>query len=213
VPTLHAFRPRRQTSGYTLLEVLLVVMIIGLAGIFVITVQRQALKNARLREAARVVQVLNQHARNTAILKQSHTQVRYDNVAGEVEVLLLNDQRARGEATQIALGIEVSGADTLKYDEDESASEREARLASTASSTITKRKLPKGVKVTEFESGTDILEQMDEVFRVDYWPTGYCQGHTVTLEDPLRSEEGIVRKVKISFEDITGDITLEKINE
>lgn len=188
-------------------------MIIGLAGIFVIQVQRQALKNARLREAARVVQVLNQHARNTAILKQSHTQVRYDNVQGFVEVLLLNDQRARNEATQIALGIEVSGGDTLKYDEDESATEREARLSATASTSITKRNLPKGVKVTEFESGTDILEQMDDVFRVDYWPTGYCQGHSVVLEDPKRSEEGIVRKVKIMFEDITGDVSLEKIDE
>lgn len=188
-------------------------MIIGLAGIFVIQVQRQALKNARLREAARVVQVLNQHARNTAILKQSHTQIRYDNVQGIVEVLLLNDQRARSEATQIALGIEVGGTDTLKYDEDESALEREARLSATSSTTITKRKLPTGVKVTEFESGTDILEQMDDVFRVDYWPTGYCQGHTVVLEDPKRSEEGIVRKVKISFEDITGDVSVEKIDE
>jgi len=194
VPTLRTLQPRRTTSGYTLLEVLLVVMIIGLAGIFVIQVQRQALKNARLREAARVVQVLNHHARNTAILKQSHTQVRYDNVQGLVEVLLLNDQRARSEATQIALGIEVSGADTLKYDEAESALERESRLSATS-------------------SPTDILEQMDEVFRVDYWPTGYCQGHTVVLEDPKRSEEGIVRKVKIMFEDITGDVSVEKIDD
>lgn len=203
---------RTVRRGYTLLEVMLVVMIIGLAGTLLVVGQLHNLRNARLREAARLVQTINQQARNTAILKQMHTQVRYDNEAGTVEVLALNDRRQRAQSQQIALGIEVAGADTLKYDEDESAEERENRLASVSATTLTKRSLPLGVKVTEFDSETDLFE--NEVYRVDYWPTGYAQGHTVVLEDPKRSEEqGVVRKIRITVENITGDISMEKLDD
>ena len=211
-PPFASAKQNRRRGGYTLLEVMLVVMIISMSGIFVMGIQRNSMKDARLREASRLVQVLNQHARNTAILKQMHVQVRYDNKQGFIEVVTLN--RSPGaESQQIALGIEVSGVDNLKYDENESAGEREERLSSTGSSTVTKRNLPLGVRITEFESATDLFEQMEEVFRVDYWPTGYAQGHRVVLEDPQRTEAGVTKKVEITIENITGDVKVERINE
>ena len=200
---------RRASSGFSLLEILLVVVIIGMASIVMAVGFQKGLQHARLREAGNIVKASVIRARNLAIIQQTHTQVRYDTEAGTVEILGLNDRGQRSEFAQLALGIDLGSQDTLMYDDSETAQEREVRLASSAAKTIAKQKMPVGIELTDFSSESDVFE--DGVYRVDFWPTGYAQGHVVHVEDPERLDQGDEKaRLKIEVENITGEVSVSE---
>lgn len=188
---------------------MLVILIIGMAGMVAIPAYIHGTRAARLKTSVRAVTELNRYARRMAIIKQKHMAIEYAQEAKEVRVLEYNASRGKSRSRQLTLGLEIRSEDSMMHDEDETAEDRMHRLNN--SHTVThKRSLGKGIRF-EFDSETDILE--NQSFIVEYWPTGYVQGHEVTVILPRKDDtDRIETSVAISVEEITGEISMEEEN-
>lgn len=199
----------QRRAGFSLLEIMLILVIIAMSAVVMVAAYQTGMQKARFREAGRVVQMMNKRARSLAIVKQVHMQVRYDTDNGVVELLQLSDQRQQNQSAIVALGIDVGSQDSLMYDEDETAQERDERIATAGGTVLYTKDIPVGIQLTEFSSETDVFEE--GVYRVDFWPTGYVQGHEIYVEDPERLDEGDkAARMKITIENITGDVSIEE---
>ncbi|MFO1530709.1 MAG: prepilin-type N-terminal cleavage/methylation domain-containing protein [Kiritimatiellia bacterium] len=95
-------------AGFTLVEIILVVVIVGLiAGLGLPAITRSA-GGARLREAARTVIALNKYARHAAVIRQEQLGVAYYTKEGRVELLGLGS--AASSSAELAMEQALSGA-------------------------------------------------------------------------------------------------------
>ena len=84
-------RPDRTTrSGFSMIELLLVVVIIMLMATMAVPSFVKSFRGARLRTSARTVVMIHRHARSTAVLQQKHVAVLFDEEQNQLEVVTLS---------------------------------------------------------------------------------------------------------------------------
>lgn len=173
----------RNRSAFTLLEILLVVLVIGIiAGAF-LPVAMDSVEGVRLRAATRDVISLNRYARARAILDQRPVAVLYDRGRGLMELLQLPPQ-------DIPLGMMLdTPAARLLEDPD---------LSTEGIQSLRRRQLASFVTVREVNGA----ERQDDTWFVIYTPAGMTDPHSIVLEDNRGD------RMRINVNGMTGDITL-----
>lgn len=172
----------KSTRGFTLLEILLVVMVIGIAAAAFLPFAVNSVENARTRSAIREVISINRYARTRAILDRRPTSVVYDT---ERDTLTLLSLPIRREPEAETLFGAVATSETSSSPE--------------TTEVIRSRTLPKFVQVRNVEGA----ESEQDGYFIIYTENGTTDNHTIELQDP----QGNIERIQING--LTGEITLE----
>ena len=185
--------PGRRRTGFTLVEVMLVVVIIGIASAVALPTFAKSYRGAKLRTSVRMVLAMHRNAQAKAVLGQEYTALLFDVRKGTVELVEQSGARLMQDSffgeiggSGGGMGSVMSGADFADGGGSEGG---EAEVSSFAL-----RKLEDTVSFESFRGGKEI----DELFYVSYYPSGRCEGYTVTLAD------GEGRRRSVTVDPITG---------
>ena len=183
--------------GFTLLEILIVVVITGMIAAVAMPGFSRAMKGAELRSAVRTLSMAHKYARNIAVLRQTPMALLVDSVAGEVEVLSLP---GRG-GSQYRDGF-LDGREAPPPMEDAAApggAEGADAAPGPAIGTELRRVFGREVKVESVEAaGGRAAEELKGIYWVNYFPNGMCDGFRVRLVDANG------RRVTVTAEGISG---------
>lgn len=190
---------RRQQAGFTLLEIVLVVVIIGIASAVAVPMFARSFRGARLRNSTRMITMMHRHAQSKAVLGQRYMALLFDEVKGTVELV---DQGQPGVKQDVlfgsldggsGMGTEVSGGEPAPDDAD-------AGDGAVVQSQL-QRSLEDGVNLSAFSGGREI----DGIHYVSYYPNGMCDAYSLEIADNenRRSEvkvDPVTGKVKVTRE-------------
>jgi type II secretion system protein H len=189
-------RDRSRRRGFTLIEILIVVIIAGLMAAIAMPGFTRAMKGAQLRSAARTLSMAHKFARNTAVLRQTPMALLVDTEARAIEVLSLhsrNSKFARGGF----LDDRAERAATPVDEEGQPAPEAPAEKPQIESEF--QRTYGAEVSLDAFETADGReAEELKGVYWVNYQPNGMCDGFRIRLVDANG------QKVTITAEGISG---------
>ena len=174
---------RVHRKAFTLLEVLLVILVIGIVVGAILPMALDSVEGARLRAATREVIALNKYARNRAMLDRRQVAILYDRDQGLVELIQLPPQEM-----EMGAFLDTPSARMLE----------DADPRAEGITTIRRRQLPDFITVHTVTG----LEQVDQTWYAVYQSNGMTDPHSVTLRD----NRGDTTRLKING--ITGDVTL-----
>jgi len=176
--------------GFTLMEVLIVVVIAALAAAIALPGFVRSMRGAQLRTAARTVLMSHKYARSTAVLRQVPMAILLDSVDSEVEIITMNNPA--GDRGKFLDSRETRAADAVLGTETQD-------TAKPAIETELLRKLGRDVKIDSFRSERGGQEHRG-VYWIMYHPNGMSDGFEVTLTDKNN------RMVTIKSDAISGKV-------
>ncbi|MBM4154039.1 MAG: prepilin-type N-terminal cleavage/methylation domain-containing protein [Lentisphaerae bacterium] len=166
----------RGRRGFTLMELLLVVVISLLAMSMAIPLFGQASRSNKLRVSARTIVAAHRYARGMAVLRQADMVLLLDQSDGRVQVVRLQREGDEADATN---------------EVEEATSEARFLLGSREEETVAAptnsvdaelhRTLPEGVLIAEID--VDPMQRHETAAWVDYMPNGMCDPFEVTVAD------------------------------
>lgn len=174
---------QRSRSGFTLLEILLVILVIGIAAGAVIPMAIEAVEGVRLRAAVREVVAINRYARARALLDKRPVAVLYDREGREVELVQLPTRAEVAAEGFVDLP-------PMRMEDGESPADAVASLR--------KKKLTALVSVESIEG---LPEEFGTWYAV-YTPGGLCDPHRIVLRD----SSGDTMSIRVNG--FTGDISV-----
>lgn len=171
-----------KSRGFTLLEILLVILVIGIAASAFLPVAMQSVEHSRTRTALREVIAINRYARSRAILDRKPTAVVYRVDEDRMQLLSLPAQRDPEAET-------LFGVDPQ---------EQNVPGAGQGVEVIRSRQLPKFVHIREVEGA----EKEQDGYFVIYGENGVTFSHRIVVTDPEGEKHGI------QVNGLTGEISL-----
>ncbi len=194
----------RSGGGFTLMEILVVVVIIGMIAGVAMPGFSRAMKGAELRSSARTLAMAHKYARNTAVLKQVPMALLVDTVGMEIEVVSQPGRRAlRNRDGFLDARRERANAPEAEVPGGEPAATPAS--AATIASEL-RRPLGRNVKVDSFETvGSRKPDEIEGIYWVNYHPNGMCDGFKIRLVDAngrwaLITAEGISGVAEVEWE-------------
>lgn len=187
--------PLSRTRGFTLIELLIVVVLIGLAIGMAMPRFVRSFEAAQLRLSVRTVVRMHHYARSTAIMEQQSAALMFDRQTGRVTLVVV--PLARPERGSAFLERPPEGMF------DRTREEIPVEGPQVRAEERVQRRLEDGIFIVEFESELPIQE-VDDVYWINYWPNGMCDAFTVRLEDRSRD-----RRATLTVEAVTGRIEVE----
>ena len=166
---------RAASGGFTLLEVLLVVVIALLATGVAMPSFIRSYRGAKLRTSTRAVLMSHRYARAMAVLKQVDVAILYDTKKQEIEIVSVQTAGVENKDMFLDSRDDRTGIQTI--DEDVQAVSEPGGVVSELI-----RPLAEGVKIDEFDSPND-LQQKDGLYWVNYYKNGMCEKYHVRLKD------------------------------
>lgn len=190
--------PDRGRAGFTLVEIMLVVVIVGIAATIGLPVFLRSLEGAKLRTSVRTVVMLHRFARSSAVLKQEHIALQFDTATQELEMISAKRRRQ---------GLEGGFIDDAPAREPEETNDKAETLPGEEEVKIEKevvRRLEDGVKIIQFEVQKEGQEH-DGRYWVNYFPNGMCDRYALYIED------GRMNRARIEVDSVSGkiDVTYE----
>ena len=195
---MDARRHRRARGGFTLLEILLVVVIVGVAAAVAMPMFARSFRGAKLRNSVRLVLTVHRHAQTKAVLGQRYTAVLFDTRKGTLEMV---DQGQAGEKKDMFFGTvgTESGAPPAQMGAVTTGAEAQAGETPDLKPVL-ERRLEEGVTIRSFRGGQDI----EDIHYVSYYPNGMCEAYQLELGD----DEG--RTVRIRVDAVTGKAKVDR---
>ena len=183
---------RSQTgrAGFTLMEILLVVVIIGVASAVAVPTFARSFRGAKVRNSTRTVMMMHRHAQSKAVLGQRYMAILFDEVKGTLEMVDQGQPGVKKDVFFGGLGGEAAPAP---------AGDAPAEEAPAISSLLV-RKLEEGVKIRSFHGGKEI----DGIHFVSYYPNGMCEAYSVEIGDDEN------RTAKIKVDAVTGKAKVDR---
>lgn len=188
-------------AGFTLIEILLVVVIIGVASAVAVPAFAKSFRSAKLRASTRLVLGMHRHAQTKAVLGQRYMAILFDQVKGTLELVDQGQPAAKkdmffgtvgGGSDPAAMGAAATGADPAAMPAGgDSAPPIQSLLV---------RKLEDGVGIRAFRGGKEI----DDIHYVSYYPNGMCQAYEIEIGDDEN------RTARISVDPVTGKAKVDR---
>ncbi len=172
-------------KGFTLVEVLLVVVIAMIAAGLAIPIFARSYQGAKLRTSARTITMLHRYARSISVLQQKQTALLYDTVVQRVELVSLESD---GSA-----GIQLLNLDMLQRPSEENSISVVSEMT---------RQLPKGVRMVEVNSEKEDQEE-EGLYWINYYPSGMCDKYRIRIEDKKGDT------IRIDIDHISGSAEVE----
>jgi len=186
---------RKRRTGFTLIEILLVVVIMAIASAVAVPMFARSFRGAKLRNSLRTVTMMHRNAQSKAVLGQRYMALLYDQVKGTVELVDQGQPGVKQDALFGEIGSE-SGMGTEVTGGAEFAGEDVG--PGTQSDVV--RELEKGVKILDFKGG----KEFDEIFYVSYYPNGMCDAYTIKIGDDEN------RTAEIEIDPVTGKAAVRR---
>lgn len=183
----HVLKPAMRSGGFTLLELIVVLLIIGLMMALVTPRLVGSLTKVNLKTSAQKISSSLRYARSQAVSGQIIYQAVFD---FEKSGLFINAEKPQ--------------------DSEDSYLKAEIETAETDHSEVTQSRtesyfLPEGVKI---EKALTINEEFDSgLFSIEFYPSGNSSGGTVVLVDEKE------RRFQISVDFVTGIVKLTEPDE
>lgn len=162
--------------GFTMLELLLVVVIILIASGLAVPSFIRSYRGAKLRTSARAVVMSHRYARAMAVLKQTDVAILYDVKKNNIEIVSVAST-AQGERDRF---LESRDGRTGVARVDEAAEEESAAPEAVITEQV--RALADGVRIEDFES-EKVHAEKDGIYWVRYFQNGMCDPYELTLRD------------------------------
>lgn len=191
---------RRNSAGFTLVELLLVVAIMGVAVTISIPTFVRSARSARLRSAVQTVSMTSRLARNKAVLQSQDMAVIFYIDRGEIEMVKLETESSSGDREMFLDGRGNRMVDGLLDKDDPSAEDEEAALPAIAPELV--RVLPKDVRIVEVEAADGVMEN-EGAYWVNYFRNGMSDGFTVKLID------GDEHTASVKVDPLSGRVTVD----
>jgi prepilin-type N-terminal cleavage/methylation domain-containing protein len=178
--------------GFTLLEVLLVVVILLITSALAVPSFIRSFRGAKLRSAARAVVMSHRYARAMAVLKQTEAAILYDSKMGEIEIVSVKSsaesERNKFLDNRSGLGPAAGAAAT-----DSGAQSIVSEI---------RRRVPEGVKIERVESRV-AKQEKDGLYWVRYYSNGMCDDYDVKLVDENQ------KRAVVKVDPISGKVGVE----
>lgn len=176
-------------AGFTLVEILLVVVIVGISSAVAFPLFARSIRGARLRLSGRTVVMMHRNAQSRAVLGSCYAALFFDDRKNTIELFTQADSAANKDAFFDTLGGPAPSSPDAAAD-----------APSAAPQTQLLRPLEDSVRIDSFDGGDDI----DGIHVVQYYPSGMCQKYSLVLAD----DEG--RRLTIAVDPVTGKATVSQ---
>ena len=181
---------RNRQAGFTLVEILMVLVIVGIAAAVAVPSFARSFRGARVRNSTRTILMAHRHAQAKAVLGQRHVAILFDARKHTVEVVEQGQSGAKKDAFFGTVGgAPAGGVMGAMVSGGAAPPEPEAPPAS-----VLARKLEEGVRILAFRGGSEI----DEIHYVSYFPNGTSQPYEIRIGDDEN------RSVRIAVDAVTG---------
>lgn len=187
---------RRQRRGFTLIEILVVVVIAALMAGIALPGFVRSMRGAELRTATRSVLMAHKYARSTAVLRQTPMAMLLDRERRELEIIELKSPPGADERDKFLDGRQTRDVDAALG--TDTAAPAEGEPAPTISTELV-RKLGREVRIDSFRSERG-GQEYDGVFWIMYYPNGMSDGFELELTDNGS------RRVVITSDAISGKV-------
>jgi prepilin-type N-terminal cleavage/methylation domain-containing protein len=187
---------RKSFLGFTLIEVLIVVVIAALAASIALPGFVRTLSGSQLRTASRTVLMAHKYARSTAVLRQTPMAILLYSDPAELEIISMKTRAGTDARNMFLDGRDNRAAADITGFEDGVEGEAPAIESELV------RKLGRDVKLEAFRSERG-GQEYDGVYWINYHPNGMSDGFELVLSDKKS------RKVEITSDAISGKVEAE----
>lgn len=165
-------------SGFTLMEVLLVVAIMLIVAGMALPRFMGSYQGAKLRSSMRTVVMANRYARGMAVLNQKHTAILFDTAKSELEIVSM--ESALGQAGQSRFLDQHTA--NLGFEKDDDSPPEAVESAPISVGTELTRGMAEGIRIDWVEV-KDAEQEHDGIYWVNYFPNGMCDKFSLRLVD------------------------------
>lgn len=170
---------RKSRRGFTLIEVLIVVVIAALAATVALPGFIGAMKGSQLRTASRSILSAHKFARSTSVLRQVPMAMLLDSNHGEIEIITIKSPASSDARSKFLDTRSTRAADSALGTVVDEAPAIETELV---------RDLGRDIRIEQFRSERG-GQEFQGVYWINYHPNGMSDGFELVISDGARRAE------------------------